>query len=384
MSCQDSKNSVKTIQLKYKLPDSEVDKLKGEKLDKQHFDILIHEPCRILKPDGSPLIHIVRGALQDESPYQILSDKVKGLPDNRGSSSGKGNLIGQHNQGKNVLKSGYNSGTTRVARSAFQIGSETPIQTSSNRGSSSGNETKNARQLADGSISKTTQQIDPETGKYLEIASGIIGYFDRYPRFPYARETSFLIKYKKEWEILQPFIHKVNNAFAEFMPDRYAIQNDVANSVSKDWIIGDTAFSTITVNKSYRTACHKDAGDLKEGFGVMTYFTTGKLMGGFLVLPAYRVAVKLQHGDIILFDVHEWHGNTPIKPLEPKAERITCVFYLREKLLQCGDAAYEISRAKKCRQIGKLYDEDEIQKAEKIKQEILNKHGIPYTNPKQK
>lgn len=362
--------------MKYKLPDPEVDTLKGEKLDKQHYDILIHEPCRVLKPDGSPLIHIVRGALQDESPCQTESDKVKGLPDNRGTSSGKGNLVGQNNQGKNILKGGYNSGTTRVAKSAFQILTDTDkfFPGGNNRGTSSGDPNKKQHTQA-GYVSNTTVSREP-------VASGIIGYFDRYPRFPYARETSFLIKYKREWEVLQPFIHKVNNVFAEFMPDRYAIQKEVASHVSKDWIIGDTAFSTITVNKSYRTACHKDAGDLKEGFGVMTYFTTGKLMGGFLVLPAYRVAVKLQHGDIILFDVHEWHGNTPIKPLEPKAERITCVFYLREKLLQCGDSAYEIERAKKCRHIGKLYDDSEIKKSAKIKQEIFKKYGITHTHTK--
>lgn len=368
------------MQLTWKMDDC--DKLKGTKLDETHYDILIEDPIRVLKPDGSLLCHIVRGC-SDGTPYKIFIDKVKGLLDNRGTSTGKGNLVGQHNATKNPIKAGYNSGTTRVAKSAFQVlsGGSIPMD-SSNRGVSSGKNTHRQRVLSDGRLTNTRKTVNPE-GVVISSNSGIIGYFDRYPRFPYARETSFLIKHKKEWQALQPFINSVNDVFKEHASDRYAIQKDLANRCSSDWIIGNTAFSTITVNKSYRTACHKDAGDLSEGFGVMAYFQTGKLSGGYLVLPAYRIALALQHGDVVLFDVHEWHGNTPIVPLGGKAERITCVFYLREKLLRCGDAKYEIQRAKQVRKIGKLYDADEIQKAELHKKEVLAKHGISYPYPKQ-
>jgi hypothetical protein len=323
------------------MDDAECDKLKGERLDESHYDILIEDPVKVLKPDGSLLCQIVRGGGNNVLPQQILSDKIKGLPDNRGTSSGKDVLTGQGSNRRHPVKSGYNSRTNRVDKNVFRSGE-------------------------------------------LQSNSGIVGYFDRYARFPYARETSFIVNYPKEWQTLQPFISSVDAVFKENAPDRYAIQKELAERCSSDWIIGDTAFSTITVNKSYRTACHKDAGDLAEGFGVMAYFQSGKISGGYLVLPAYRVALKLQHGDIVLFDVHEWHGNTPIKPLSANAERITCVFYLREKLLRCGDAKYEIQRAKKVRQIGKLYDDDEIKKAEHHKTEVLAKHGISYPYPKQK
>lgn len=334
------------MQLSWKMDDDECDKLKGERLDESHYDILIEDPIRVLKPDGSLLCQIVRGGGCDAHPQKILSDKIKGLPDNRGTSTGKGLRTGQGSNRKRPVKAGYNSGTTRVHKSAFRV---------------------------------------PVGGdNYLEVNSGIIGYFDRYVRFPYARETSFVLKHGKEWQALQPFIASVDAVFKEYAPTRYAIQKELAERCSSDWIIGDTAFSTITVNKSYRTACHKDAGDLAEGFGVMAYFQAGKISGGELVLPAYRVAVKLQHGDIILFDVHEWHGNTPINPLSTNAERMTCVFYLREKLLRCGDAKYEIQRAKKVRQIGKLYDKEEIEQAEQHKSEVLAKYGISYPYPKQR
>jgi hypothetical protein len=41
----------------------------------------------------------------------------------------------------------------------------------------------------------------------------------------------------------------------------------MAEQSSQDFIIKDTAFSTVTVNKNFRTAGHYDNGDLKEGFG---------------------------------------------------------------------------------------------------------------------
>lgn len=359
------------------MDDAEAEKFKGEMLNDSHYDFLIDEPCCIFKPDGSPLIKIVRGEINQFAVSNIFASKIKGLPDNRGTSTGKDVLTGQGSNRKRQTKGGHFSNTTRVDKSAFDIISDTNkfFPGANNRGTSSGSKHKNAK-TSKGYKSNTNAAHD------VKVASGIIGYFDRYPRFPYARETSFLVNYPAEWRKLQPFIHKVNSIFEQNMPDRYAVQKDIVSNISSDWIIGDTVFSTITVNKTYRTACHKDEGDLKEGFGVMAYFETNPLLGGYLVIPAYRVAVKLKHGDVVLFDVHEWHGNTPIKPLTPTSNRITCVFYLRENLLRCGDGKHEINRAKKVRQIGKLYDADEIAKAEIIKQEVLKKHGISYTNPK--
>ena len=34
-----------------------------------------------------------------------------------------------------------------------------------------------------------------------------------------------------------------------------------------EFAIGNTAFSTVTINYSWRTALHKDAGDYMDGFG---------------------------------------------------------------------------------------------------------------------
>ena len=41
----------------------------------------------------------------------------------------------------------------------------------------------------------------------------------------------------------------------------------MAKATHPNFRIEDTAFTTITINKDYRTAVHTDAGDYAAGFG---------------------------------------------------------------------------------------------------------------------
>lgn len=319
----------------YLLNESDSNKdLKGLKPDSTFYDVLIEDECRVYKPDGSLLLVLCKDAInkQNEKIAIECSQKAKITSCNRSAATGKGSLK------RNITK-GYISNTH-----------------------------------------KTNYSISP--------VSVIVGYFDRYSRFPYARETSYLERYPQEWEYLHPFISEVNQCFASQIPDKYAIQSAIAKATHPAWIIKNTAFSTITINRDWQTAIHQDSGDLREGFGVMAYLQKGQLSGGYLVLPRYRVAVKLESRDVLLFDVHEWHGNTEFTKLSPDAERITCVFYYREKLLRCGSPNYELERAKVCRDLGTVYDKTEIEKADKKKARILSSYGIQNTvsdiHPKQR
>jgi hypothetical protein len=44
--------------------------------------------------------------------------------------------------------------------------------------------------------------------------------------------------------------------------------------------------------------------------------------------------------------VHEWHSNTSFKQMRLGYERITLVFYYREKMIHCKSARDEIDWAK--------------------------------------
>jgi hypothetical protein len=109
---------------------------------------------------------------------------------------------------------------------------------------------------------------------------------------------------------------------------------------------GHTPFTTITCNKSYRTSAHVDKGDLKEGFGVMCCL--GDFEGCDLVFPRYKTAVRYREGDILLANVHEVHGNTPllnpdgtVPELGKEPERLVCVFYYQEDMDQCMNSVRE-------------------------------------------
>ena len=58
------------------------------------------------------------------------------------------------------------------------------------------------------------------------------------------------------------------------------------------------------------------------------------------------MAFDLQNCDLLLVDVHQWHGNTPIQKIDNNATRVSLVMYYRENMISCGTADEEVDRAK--------------------------------------
>ena len=119
--------------------------------------------------------------------------------------------------------------------------------------------------------------------------------------------------------------------------------------------IGETAFSTITVNKDYRTTFHKDAGDYPEGFGNLVAYCKD-IEPVYLVLPKFGIAVNVGTNDLLLVDVHQVHGNTEIKKKSENAVRLSFVMYYRNNMYKCLKPSEELKLLqKKERIIGKKY-----------------------------
>jgi hypothetical protein len=173
----------------------------------------------------------------------------------------------------------------------------------------------------------------------------------------------------KEYNKCLPYIKYVDSFFKQHAPARYKIQKKMAEKSSQDFIIKDTAFSTVTVNKNFRTAGHYDNGDLKEGFGNLGVISRGDYEGSITVIPKYGIGLDLKNGDLAIFDVHELHGNTETTT-KTFYERISVVCYYREKMIYCGNADYELNRAKT--NTKKVANEEELKRAKLIKDEILN------------
>lgn len=175
------------------------------------------------------------------------------------------------------------------------------------------------------------------------VFSGIAGSFDRYPRIPYLRHTSYTKTnydvYKKSF----PFLQKLSKGFEELLPRRFNYQKSFCDKIDSEYVVPGTVFTTLTVNKTFRTAAHLDAGDLGNGFSNLSVVTNGiaDYTGGLLVLPEYRIAINIRPGDLLLIANHTAiHGNTPIH-VEEGGERISIVAYFREGMIEGGCKEYE-------------------------------------------
>jgi hypothetical protein len=178
------------------------------------------------------------------------------------------------------------------------------------------------------------------------VNSGIAGWFDRYPRIPYGRATSYTRDKFDKFQMSFPFLQSLSRGFKELMPWRYGNQIEAAKKLDQGFLVPGTPFTTITVNKTFRTACHFDAGDLNTGLSnLLTLSNNGNYSGCYLVAPEYRVAVNVRPGDLLLINNHEvMHGNTEIVCHDEIAERISLVCYFREKMLELGSKEYEDTR----------------------------------------
>lgn len=305
---------MKIIRLTTCLPDEEVDKLGGTHLPENCYDHLLQEDAEVYKPDGTLLLKFRKGILPlDLCQRSYESVRSAATPnENRGMAGGI--LTEEKAKELGMVKTGGTSGRGKGVR-AKRINS-------------------------DGTISNTSVAIP--------VLSGVMGSMDRNARFPYCRTTAWNNANPEKFAKAMPLIQRISDVFKNEVPDRWKAQKDRCDKTAEEWVIPNTVFTTITVNKNWQTAVHKDQGDLAEGFGVMSAFSAGGYKGCYLVFPKYRVAADMRTGDVILCDVHEWHGNTPLVPQEGKPhERISCVFYYRENMLKCGTAKEELDNVKK-------------------------------------
>jgi hypothetical protein len=194
--------------------------------------------------------------------------------------------------------------------------------------------TKEARNVAENWASTTNYA--------KSVYSGVAGWYDRYPRIPYGRATSYTEKNPEKFALAYPFLQSLNRGFRDLLPWRWGNQRKAADKLDPRFLVPETVFTTITVNKSFRTACHYDAGDLQDGLSNLLVLGDGEYTGGYLVFPQYRVAVNVRPGDLLLVNNHEIiHGNTEIKLNHEKAERISLVCYFREAMLDLKSWEYE-------------------------------------------
>jgi hypothetical protein len=191
------------------------------------------------------------------------------------------------------------------------------------------------------------------------VLSSVLGYFEQTPFMGLpCRLTSYTQQFYKKYLAGIPYLQAISSQFKRLFPGPYARQLAAAKATG-GYQIADTAFSSLTINRNFRTALHKDAGDYSQGFGNLTVVERGSYHGGYTLFPQYGVGFDVRTGDFLGMDVHQWHCNTAMyetaedkkanKTLAPLFKesaaivsgtnvpytRISFVCYLREKLDAC-------------------------------------------------
>tara|TARA_R110001632_G_scaffold21606_7_gene62936 strand:- start:1006 stop:2613 length:1608 start_codon:yes stop_codon:yes gene_type:complete len=208
---------------------------------------------------------------------------------------------------------------------------------------------------------KKTGEMKPSKMKVNnEVASNPIGYYGATKglgvnlpcRLSHYTKTKF-----DDFHNAIPFFQEISKSYEELMPDKFISQMERAKI--NDYHITGTPFSTITINRNFRTAVHKDSGDF-GGWACLTALEENKYHGGYFVLPKFKVAIDMRHGDLLVCDVHQYHGNTElyetdedkayndehpstlkdnlkvgILGLNNRFSRLSFVCYLREDIINC-------------------------------------------------
>lgn len=279
---------MKTYNLKKQLTDEQTEKLKGKYLNDKNYDLLITEDADGYDINGNLLFRFRKNAI----PLETLMLGVNSFKDS--------------------------------------------IELTESRGYASGSSHKRIRK--DGSVSNIT------VGNKVE--SGSVGFMDSSAMVKYCRKTAFAKNYFDKFKAGIPFVKFIDDKYKELCPIHYAKQKAIAQGTNQNYVIGDTAFTTVTVNKNFRTAVHQDAGDYPDGFGNLIAYREGDWTGGYFCLPQYKVAIDLQNTDILFVDVHKWHGNTDFINTNEDWLRISFVLYYREYMYKCKQPAEELLKMK--------------------------------------
>jgi hypothetical protein len=173
--------------------------------------------------------------------------------------------------------------------------------------------------------------------------SGIVGYYDTLSNFgeirnkklnkskTKCRKTAYTLKNEDKFEKCLKVFKRINKLYKKLVPDHYEYQKKFIDLINPEFVIKDTIFTTVTVNRNFRTALHRDSGDLKDGFGNLIVCSEGDYTGAYTMFPQYGIGVNCVDGDFIAMNVHEWHCNSK---MEGDGNRVSYVLYLREKMLK--------------------------------------------------
>lgn len=288
-----------------------VAKYKGKILTEEDYDIVCasDKSFRVLGPEAGlwgqreELAIVVKGVYNDETEIYDVLKNIKLTSDLRTTQSGPVN--------KNLLEE---------------------------KGLVEGEDYKLINENSYIRKSKSGKWQDVERGN--EIHSGMIGY--KKNRWTGENTiTPWCDNNPDEWNVLKDIAHINEEIFAKHLPATHDYQKEWVKAYIKPTDrIGkkeeSSIFTTLSINKYHKDysvngmGAHVDPGDVQGGRTTMAVFGEGEIEGAYFVFPRWGIAVKREHGDVVIADSHEIHGVTPITGGD--GSMITCVAYSDSRL----------------------------------------------------
>ena len=314
---------MKTLKVPRMFSEEEMKSQKGNYCDDLSYDILITEDTDVYTTEGELLLKFRKKIMSDDE-IDIGFHAYKGLAKpSRGRGAAAGMIDPTDQYWKNRKLVNFNKWSANYEK-------------------------------PDGSLSKMKIQHS--------VASNPVGFFGKTNmgnplpcRLSYVTQNDY-----NTYQAGLPYVNALSESYKELVPEEFEKQM-IRSDLNPHLKIKGTPFSTVTVNRNFRTGIHKDSGDY--GFGNLSCLENGSYHGGYFVMPAFRIAVDMRSGDHLCCDVHQYHGNTEmyeteddkiindklpniyndnlklgVKGLNNRFTRISLVCYLREDLVQCDQA----------------------------------------------
>ena len=145
-------------------------------------------------------------------------------------------------------------------------------------------------------------------------------------------------------QLLEQWTSKVAEVYRDFAPEAAELHKaQTQEKVREEFHLAKSMFTSGIVNKSSQLPYHFDSGNFKGAWSAMLGLKQ-YVKGGYLVIPAYDIALEISDGSLSFFDgQQQLHGVTPIKRINRKGERYTVVWYSLQKLWSCLTAKEELA-----------------------------------------
>jgi hypothetical protein len=155
----------------------------------------------------------------------------------------------------------------------------------------------------------------------------------------------------KQHFIITKFAEQLAKVYQQYFPQVYDQHMQITlDKIKRDYIIGDTPFTSGIVNKNNQLKYHHDGGNFKDVLSNMIVFKNG-VSGGRLVCPEYDMKFEVEDNTIIIFDGQKiLHGVTKIEYRHPRAYRYSVVYYSMNQLWKCDGINEELGRIRKVKQ----------------------------------